>query len=202
MHIGRYLGSDWANIATMPIVSLPTVDTPTSEWITANYGISDSTAEQWHTCTPSPELEDPSSPLSPLRVQLWKELKERHPEEVKEPAPSTKSEFLKLVEQLNCLEVHLHQSPTPDTAMDIVAAQGWAGQPFHTHAPHGSKLFCAVLNYELETDEVLSNTLQLMNLGSKPSRRCEGYPRSLNRPLTPEPWQDVIACSYPVGWGW
>ena len=73
----------------MPIISLPAVDTPTSEWLTTDYGISDRTAEQWSFRTPSPEPEDPSSPLSPLRVQLWKELKERYPEEVKERAPFT-----------------------------------------------------------------------------------------------------------------
>src|SRR2546423_3609171 len=107
----------------MPIVSLPVVDTPTSEWITADYGISDSSAEQWDFRTPSPEPEDLSSLLSPLRVQLWKELKKRYPEEVKEPAPLTNGEFLELIEQLNCLEIRPHRSPTPDMAMDIVATQ-------------------------------------------------------------------------------
>src|SRR6266496_1635724 len=66
MHICKYLGSNKVDLANMPLISLPAADTPTSKLITADYGISDSTAEQWHTRSPSPIPEDPNSPLSSL----------------------------------------------------------------------------------------------------------------------------------------
>src|SRR4051794_39558073 len=58
MHIGRYPGSDQVTFTAMPIISLPAVDTPTSKWITTDYGISEDSAEQWCTCSPSPIPED------------------------------------------------------------------------------------------------------------------------------------------------
>src|SRR5215216_5756920 len=85
------------------------------------------------------------SPLSPALERAQGAL----PRGDQGTCPFTNGEFLELVEQLNRLEVRAHRSPTPDTTMDIVAAQGWAGQVFHAHAPDGSKVFCDVLNYEL-----------------------------------------------------
>src|SRR4051812_23509664 len=105
--------------------------------------------------------EDLTSPLSSFHFQHWKEPKEHLPERVKEPAPSNNGEFFELLQKLNHLQVRPHWSPTPGTTMDIIAAQGWASQAFHSYSSDGRNPHCNVLNYKPGSDKVLSNTLQL-----------------------------------------